>query len=78
MQLMGEGDKWQLYLPSELAYGELDQTLMVPCAHALTFIWYISGDRNRGQYIKAGDVLVFELEILKVKGDIEKGTAKPN
>eukprot|EP00941_MAST-03F_sp_MAST-3F-sp1_P005412 g5412.t1 len=46
MQLMGEGDKWELYLPSELGYG----------------------DRDRGQHIKGGDVLVFTLEMLKVKG----------
>eukprot|EP00051_Salpingoeca_urceolata_P026829 m.478906 g.478906 ORF g.478906 m.478906 type:complete len:163 (+) comp21269_c0_seq1:174-662(+) len=46
MQLMHEGDKWELYIPSELAYG----------------------DRARGQFIKAGDVLVFTLEILKIKG----------
>ena len=52
MQLMGEGDKWELYIPSELAYG----------------------DRDRGQFIKGGDVLLFELEILKVKGDSK---AKP-
>ena len=52
MQLMKEGDKWELYLPSELAYG----------------------DRARGQYITPGAVLIFELEIIKVKGpskDIE-------
>ena len=46
MQLMKEGDKWELYIPSELAYG----------------------DRQRGQYITPGAVLVFELEILAVKG----------
>ena len=40
MQLMGEGDKWELYLPSELAYD----------------------DRQRGQYITPGAVLVFTLE----------------
>lgn len=44
MQLMHEGEKWELYIPSELGYG----------------------DRDRGQFIKGGDVLVFELEILKV------------
>jgi len=44
MQLMREGDKWELYIPSELAYG----------------------DRNRGQFIKAGDVLIFTLELIKV------------
>lgn len=47
MQLMGEGDKWELFLPSELAYG----------------------DRQRGQFIAPGAVLVFELEILEVKGE---------
>eukprot|EP00750_Incisomonas_marina_P004341 INCI13462.1.p2 GENE.INCI13462.1~~INCI13462.1.p2 ORF type:complete len:154 (+),score=27.59 INCI13462.1:206-667(+) len=47
MQLMKEGDKWELYLPSELGYG----------------------NRNRGQYIKAGDVLVFTLEMINVKGE---------
>ncbi|KAK3252652.1 hypothetical protein CYMTET_38061 [Cymbomonas tetramitiformis] len=46
MQIMKEGDKWELYIPSELAYG----------------------DQQRGQHIKPGSVLIFELEILKVKG----------
>merc|ERR1711907_80278 len=44
MQLMTEGEKWELYIPSELAYGE----------------------RDRGKFIKAGDALVFEIEILKI------------
>lgn len=46
MQMMKEGDKWELYIPSELAYGE----------------------SQRGQFITPGAVLVFELEIVKVKG----------
>ena len=46
MQLMKEGDKWELYIPSELGYG----------------------DRDRGQFIKGGDVLIFTLEMIKVKG----------
>ena len=46
MQLMKEGDKWELYIPSELAHG----------------------DRQRGQYITPGAVLVFELEIIEVQG----------
>mmetsp|Transcript_38607 Transcript_38607/g.46719 ORF Transcript_38607/g.46719 Transcript_38607/m.46719 type:complete len:153 (-) Transcript_38607:242-700(-) len=44
MQLMREGDQWELVIPSELAYGE----------------------SARGKYIRAGDVLVFTLEIMKV------------
>ena len=47
MQLMGEGDKWELYIPSELAYG----------------------DSKRGQFITPGAVLVFTIEILKIKGN---------
>merc|ERR1719345_277422 len=46
MQLMKEGDKWELFIPSELAYGE----------------------SQRGQFITPGAVLVFEIEILKIKG----------
>ena len=44
---MKEGDKWQLFIPSELAYG----------------------DRRMGQHIKPGSVLLFEIEILKVKAN---------
>eukprot|EP00008_Paramoeba_atlantica_P005712 CAMPEP_0201475836 /NCGR_PEP_ID=MMETSP0151_2-20130828/1188_1 /ASSEMBLY_ACC=CAM_ASM_000257 /TAXON_ID=200890 /ORGANISM="Paramoeba atlantica, Strain 621/1 / CCAP 1560/9" /LENGTH=162 /DNA_ID=CAMNT_0047856043 /DNA_START=54 /DNA_END=542 /DNA_ORIENTATION=- len=46
LQLMREGDKWELYIPSELAYG----------------------NRAVGQHIKAGSALVFEIELIKVKG----------
>ena len=46
MQLMHEGDRWELTIPSELAYG----------------------DQARGAHIKAGDVLVFDLEIIKING----------
>jgi FKBP-type peptidyl-prolyl cis-trans isomerase FklB len=45
MQLMKEGDKWQLFIPSELAYG----------------------DSQRGQFITPGAVLLFDIEIIKVK-----------
>eukprot|EP00581_Thalassiosira_minuscula_P008562 CAMPEP_0183703436 /NCGR_PEP_ID=MMETSP0737-20130205/1181_1 /TAXON_ID=385413 /ORGANISM="Thalassiosira miniscula, Strain CCMP1093" /LENGTH=159 /DNA_ID=CAMNT_0025930191 /DNA_START=103 /DNA_END=582 /DNA_ORIENTATION=- len=47
MQLMKEGAKWELYIPSELGYG----------------------DRGAGGSIPGGAVLVFTLELLKVKGD---------
>jgi len=45
MQLMREGDQWELTIPSELAYG----------------------DSGAGGMIKPGDVLVFTLELIKVK-----------
>jgi FKBP-type peptidyl-prolyl cis-trans isomerase FklB len=50
MQLMKEGGKWELYIPSELGYG----------------------DRGAGSVIPGGSVLIFELELLKVKGDFVK------
>merc|ERR1712048_1057601 len=47
MQLMVEGDKWQMYIPSELGYG----------------------DGGSGAKIKGGDVLIFNMEIIKIKGN---------
>mmetsp|Transcript_39827 Transcript_39827/g.104981 ORF Transcript_39827/g.104981 Transcript_39827/m.104981 type:complete len:239 (+) Transcript_39827:77-793(+) len=46
MQLMVEGDKWEMYIPSDLGYG----------------------DGGSGAQIKGGDVLIFRMEILKIKG----------
>ena len=46
MQLMVEGDKWEMYIPSELGYG----------------------DSGQGADIGPGDVLVFTMEIMKIKG----------
>merc|ERR1712137_1241984 len=46
MQYMVEGDKWEMYIPSELGYG----------------------DGGSGAKIKGGDVLVFRMEIVKIKG----------
>lgn len=47
IQLMVEGDEWEIYIPSELGYG----------------------DNGRAPKIQGGDVLIFRLELLKVKGD---------
>ena len=46
MQLMVEGDKWEMYIPSELGYGE-------------------SGSPPK---IQGGDALVFQMELLEIKG----------
>jgi len=37
MQLMVEGDKWGLYIPSELAYGSLGNTPKIPADAALVY-----------------------------------------
>merc|ERR1719305_2004888 len=47
MQLMVEGDKWEMYIPSDLGYG----------------------DGGSGPKIKGGDVLIFRMEIVEIKGD---------
>lgn len=47
MQLMVEGDKWEMYIPSDLGYGE----------------------GGSGAKIKGGDVLIFRMEILQIKGE---------
>lgn len=38
MQLMVEGDKWELYIPSDLAYGERGSPPKIPGDSALVFI----------------------------------------
>ena len=47
MQLMVEGDKWEMYIPSELGYGDAGSPPKIP----------------------GGEVLVFQMEILEIKGD---------
>ena len=37
MQLMGEGDKWELYLPSELAYGDMQRGAHITPGAVLVF-----------------------------------------
>jgi len=49
---MVEGDKWEMYIPSELGYG----------------------DGGSGAKIKGGDVLIFQMEILKIKGAKKRAT----
>ena len=46
LQLMKEGSKWRLFIPSELAYGP----------------------RQRSEQIKANSTLIFEVELIDVKG----------
>ena len=47
MQLMVEGDKWEMYIPPALGYG----------------------DRGAGGKIPGGSTLVFQMEIMKIKGN---------
>ena len=61
LQLMGVGDKWAIYVPSEFAYGDAGRS-----------------DEKRGQYIPAGAVLCFELELLSVKGPSKAKPVRPD
>merc|ERR1712183_1150117 len=47
MQLMVEGDKWEMYIPAELAYGS----------------------RGAGGVIPGKAALIFQMEIIKIKGE---------
>merc|ERR1712091_802524 len=51
-KVLREGDKWEMYIPSELGYG----------------------DGGSGAKIKGGDVLIFQMEILKIKGGKKRAT----
>merc|ERR1711861_36463 len=49
MQLMVEGDKWEMYIPSDLAYGERGSPPKIPGGSALVFrmeIIKIKGDKK--------------------------------
>lgn len=52
LQLMHVGDKWQLFIPPELAYGAT----------------------KRSELIEANSTLVFEIELLDIKGETETET----
>jgi FKBP-type peptidyl-prolyl cis-trans isomerase FklB len=70
MQMMKEGDHWELYIPSELAYGDANRsvgTLALVCSEPFFLEPASSYVAHRGGLITPGAVLVFELEILKVK-----------
>ncbi len=54
LQLMHVGDKWQLFIPSELAYGAT----------------------KRSELIEANSTLIFELELLAIKGKPEAPAKK--
>ena len=53
LQLMRVGDKWQLFIPSDLAYGAT----------------------RRSELIEANSTLIFELELLGIKGQDKPATA---
>ncbi len=52
LQLMHVGDKWQLFIPSDLAYGAT----------------------KRSELIDANSTLIFEIELLAIKGEAETKT----
>ena len=66
LQLMGVGDKWTVYLPSELAYGDSGRAA-------------VAGGRLQQQSpsIPPGAVIVLEIELLKVLGPSKPKPHRP-
>jgi len=50
MQLMKEGGKWELYIPSELAYGDRGAGANIPGGAALIFTLELL--EVKGDYVK--------------------------
>jgi len=50
MQLMKEGGKWELYIPSELAYGDRGAGANIPGGAALIFA--LEPLEVKGDYVK--------------------------
>jgi FKBP-type peptidyl-prolyl cis-trans isomerase FklB len=50
MQLMKEGDKWELYIPSELAYGDRGAGARIPAGAVLIFTLELI--EVKGDYVK--------------------------
>jgi FKBP-type peptidyl-prolyl cis-trans isomerase FklB len=68
MQLMVEGDKWEMYIPSELAYGDGGSGAKIPGGSVLVFIMEI-------QEINGEKVPALTCEVVTGEGCNEKETA---
>ena len=55
MQLMVEGDKWELYIPSDLAYGDRGRPPQIPSRSALVFTLEIIKIKGEKVTAVAGD-----------------------
>ena len=68
---MVEGDKWEMYIPSEL--GVSSDWFCSPTIYYKYSLDIISivqyGDNGSGAKIPGGSVLVFTMEIIKINGD---------
>ena len=74
MQLMKEGAKWELYIPSELGYGDRGAGGLIPGGE---FAWSgsLRGLFRKPKYplvffpLCEGAALVFTMELLEVMGE---------
>ena len=73
MQLMVEGDKWELFIPSDLVRAPLSPRVLSRARLPLSLGGWLDlsqayGDRGRPPKIGGGDCLVFTIEIINIKG----------
>ena len=61
LQLMREGDKWEVYVPYNLAYGEAGRPPTIPAKATLVFEIELIKVKSGG---KSGDEAVKQLEVL--------------
>lgn len=61
MQLMVEGDKWEMYIPYELAYGEQGSPPKIPGKSALVFTMEIIEVKGEGKSVLNSRIL-FQLD----------------
>ena len=77
MQLMVEGDKWEMYIPSDLAYGDRGSPPKIGGGRAegrggwrgwLHHGRALGPASSHGCSVFAGETLIFQMEIIKIKG----------
>lgn len=70
MQLMVEGDKWEMYIPSEMAYGSRGSPPKIGSLRKSLkcFSWIVLPLTTFNSRTGPDEVLIFRMEIIKING----------